>query len=704
MYCFAHGYRFILFCFAFLFFSCNHPSPVGDDQTNSTQIVDVTIGQQGDTLSLDNFIFQIPRGSFATPAKVSVFYSAQNAQFESQYQGGTYKIKGLPSSFSDTLRIKIRSEKADSGISFAVGEVNFIKSWNDTLMTYTMKNAVNEPQSWYSLPLFVLPGSSPEYHPQADTMPVITVSLIWGTSNLITAGGHFSITFPTKKVTGAQALTLGNNLEEAFSACTSLDFRYTARTVWPVLVSVINLPEGRYGAFVSSGNGVNNNFLEFSQDSLNNATEITATAGHEFLHFAQYFYDPRPLKEKSSSGGPCWFIDEATAVWSEQLYIPSNNYISSARKGNELNPLNGPAHFDVIGHEACGYGLSSMIRYAASQQGSSFIIKTYENILAGQAPFIALQGSLTSPFSQWWPAYMQELVTNKIYGDITSKMLEENRSGMFAVRTAADTQAVFSAAYRDLSARLYLIRLQNPDLDSSASLKISVPHQNTRIYAYGYEKDSAVFSLGFSSDSLLVTGLIDIQARSANILVLVINAAATMPNLTAQNTITTSMRIVKTFNIKKCTMASFSLTYKATWQDGAVVPKQDLNFSSRKGSFFGNSYTEVWDSTSSDSMHYTGHFTATFDLASLDVLSWDLANKWIYPMPNTYNEYICAGTNRLKSMSQSDNSIRYYILGSSACKGLSSLQVKQVSNGTVSKELKQFDADTTSVISFSFYK
>ena len=330
----------ILSCIFLLYISCSDSTGPGDTGDGDI-IASENIGAGGGTLSTDVIELSIPAGAISSESSVAIT-TAPERPFEEDAISETYVIAGLPTSCTRELTVSIpyTGDLVENSY-IAVGMNTWVSSLGDMITTYSLLPALVEDGMLVAeLPATgLIPAKSAKK--SADESVSLSVTAVTGYAPHVTTGGHFKIEYASRWTSLSSVQELGRYLEEAYTTVSNLGFSYEERTNWPVSVTVKSLDKEVYGYATNSVWGNNYGYMEFNSLNMSDLPEMRTTAGHEFFHLAQAFYDPRNSYSKANSGGPHYWLDEATAVWIEEKFTDTQDYVSPVRAGNNLAPFNG---------------------------------------------------------------------------------------------------------------------------------------------------------------------------------------------------------------------------------------------------------------------------------------------------------------------------------------------------------------------------
>jgi hypothetical protein len=698
----ARSHTIVLIAIAVLAASCTHDrNPITVLPPGSATLASATVGPDGGDLRSDGFVLSVPPGAFGAAADLKLYADTGADSVACTPVSSRYRLEGLPVDFAAPLAVRLRrtADPAD-GALIVLGVDAFSPSQGQKLTAWSVVDAADS-SGWIQGRIET--GVPPGGKRGSLDRPIAAVRLLASRIDRehTTPAGHFRLWTPLTTLTAEQLAGLGANLEEAYDRHQQLGFRYEARTRWPVSVSVVNLAPTVDGYYSASILGVNYGTLEFNALRMDNVAEMRVTAAHEFLHMVQGLYDPRSGWDQASGGGPQYWLDEATSVWCESGFHADPGYCSSVRQNNELTPLGGLTAGLRVGDAFHGYGLSSMIRFLTQRGDSAFVSQAYRAIQGGVNPVEAVRGNLRTPRKSWWWEYLHDLVRGRVYRDVTPGIVERERAGMFRITSADDTLHTFQAQLPDLSGMIYLVRLDDPQIDSSSILDVHITGGECSISAFSMPDASALVPLGQAADSLRVTGLRQLTEQGSKLIILVSNRRDSSAGYTGTSPVTLKLRVVRGIDLSRFHFGWLTLTYHAFWGgDGRNpwdVPRQDLNFFSvPPGRFVGSTYSVAWDSTETGTgTRYKGHFRVVLNPATLQVQSWSAESRWIFSGPGSENVYICEG-GALNLTRQSSTELAWELSGAATCAPLTKVYVRQTSEGRVASDLLRHECNAQS--------
>ena len=456
-----------------------------------------TIGTEGGTINIDDFTLNIPSGLFDSDVTLELYDLVGLLPFDEDIITGAFRLEGLPDDYAQPLIPDIEYTGTLSDESFIVvseevlipslatgGMAYHLFPASDVsgFLTYTSSNGSRSVTAY---------DHSSRSNGNSSFLDFFGITG-WATystgDNSRSNGvqGHFSITYPKYLIDRADIEALGQYLEKAYSTYESMGFSYANRTDWPVKVTVTKLKPHEYGYHCPDWWGHNYTTLQFNQDKLGEKTQLSTTAGHEFFHLVQYLYDPRNAYNRAKFAPTHHWLNEACAVWAEEKFTDTSNYVSTVRHGNELTPFNGMHAGSVTGDAGeHGYGMSAFIKYLVTKYGESILRDIYVQILNQQHPVQAINLATNHNLFMIWEPFLREYVTGNIYsvdkGQFTSK---HSMAGSFEIKSDADRTKTFTEQYPDLSATLFMIKLDYPEIDKTAAITLTIDQDVCDITAF----------------------------------------------------------------------------------------------------------------------------------------------------------------------------------------------------------------------------
>jgi hypothetical protein len=718
----------------FLFTACKKDQSTGPAQDENFSVeASETIGSEGGILETEDFIMTIPAGAFNENNNLTLYAAVDNETFGDNSASRMFKVEGIPYDYNEEIEIGIKYEGTLSGNSYiAFGELSFVPSVSEDINAFRLLDATDS-DGYMSCNIPVPEDGS-------DSEPAITggksakndagsakIMLVDGYhSPYITPEGNFRIKYPEINVSGEDVVELGGFLEEAFVVFRdSLKFSYSARNSFPIDITVRSLAETMFGWFAPSHIDDNYSTIEFNSSKMGDHEQMRLTAGHEFFHLVQYLYDPRFDLWKGGYIPDHHWLNEATAVWSEEYFTDATDYVSDTRDGWEHTPFNGfqkggegNDRATVGGH---GYGMSAVIKYLVGRYGKGILPVIYQeihaegsNILTGEtlSPVLALSLATENP-TVWLTDFFREYMLNNLYYVNLKEWIIGFLAQDFIIKSDADNLKVFTNSYPDLSAQLYNIQLKYPDIDNDASISFEASYEGTEIVVFKYwligeGPGSTVQTeyLAYGYDYVSVPDIRGLTDENANLVVLVTNTTHIPPytGTTDINLKVTVDKLPPELEYDACGVQIEVLGhYHASTEDDSYDYDSDgalYTWESYPGSFTGNTFTGSYSRSYGDELTITGTVSLTLNNSQdlIESISW------------TQNSVGTTGEGYVKTITFTGKNIPYAweghfeVNGEETCSGISSLSVVQTSDGGLNYSLIDKECNYDSKISVNFYK
>ncbi len=685
------------------------PAAPGDTPGTTEPEAVMTVDGGGDTLQTSDFAMVIPPGAFSSASPLSLYRDEADESFGASDVNHVWRIEGVPSDFAEDLTIRVRfpdGEPADP--MMAIGETAFSQSGARTTVGWRVVDAVAE-DGWCVADFPAL-DSGKNGKDLSGSKLNFQFAPVYGYGIHVTPDRHFRISYPRAFVKADEATDLGTYLEEAYREVRDFPFSYAARSAWPVSVDVklfFDSDTTADGLALSSMRGDNFSWININAARATDPKLMRLVAGHEFFHLAQSLFDPRGVYEQATKAGPTLWLDEAMSTWSEERFSDDANYIPSVWVDGALETFEGlqAGNGSTPGeNQAHGYGAACVIQYIVSRWGTEKLQPIYDQILMGKHPVEAIEAGVGASLFEWWDDFMRDYVHVPIYGFNSFRVVGAN-SGLHQITSGSTAPISFTDDYPDLSARTYVVRLNNPNIDEDQTLAIALNSADFVISVYSYEKSGPLEAIAHDRYLVEVDNLKTLYDDGRHILVLVTHNRAQAPTYDQSVEATLTIQLQEPSQLPDFDEAYVRMKYAAQWTNAAGtvwdVAQQSLLMIARNGSFDGREFTAAWDSTDSQNVRFTGLFRATLNPATSELVSWDVESRWDYPQPNTYNVYNCSGgQERMTRTMESDNAWEYYLTGEGTCKSgpVSSIYIVQVNDGDVRQELIDFDCDASSYV------
>jgi len=501
-------------------------------------LAEATIGPEGGILSAEDFDLTVPEGAFDAATTLTLRLSTEEFPVE---DGGTrhFVVEGLPTVFTAPLELTLGIQNAGDGEPLMlVGEEVFVQSldamdraWqpleatvSEGAMTTTLQPLAPAGRDRADYEFMDLPLGGTFYYSQLST-------------------AHFKIYYPYSMNT--HAVQLGAYLEEAYTTFLGLGFDYSARTRWPVRVVVLGMPDNRDGETIGSMWGDNYGSMRFSTSKLSDYTKMRLTAGHEFFHLVQAFYDPRSDYDRAAGPSEHYWVDEAASVWSEERFSDDPFYVSSSRSGLVMEPFKGlQAGIFEGGARFHGYGMSALVKWFMDNESDEFIEKVYGHIRDQESAPRSVELAAGAPFADWYNEFYVDYFKGEIYGAAEIPYMISGALGEWTVQNEDDTLQSFERGTPALGGRIYKVVLNYPQLQGDSVAKFSITGDSPRMLnVFKYNNSDGATLLGSDADSVVVGGIRDLQDQGYWLIALTTNLRDEPPDYSADAVHTLTIQI-----------------------------------------------------------------------------------------------------------------------------------------------------------------
>ena len=621
-----------------LFLITCEKDPVSSAPQEDNYVLDktVTIGTDGGKIELSNFVLTVPAGVFDSNYEIKAYTSSTDKPFEEKTISNMTKIEGFPENFNGTIKIEVKYDgtlSEESYISF--GEQVTPSSISESINAYHLLNAADS-SGWLIGELTDINQNSKFKHnkyvdPQGYSVADIFLGAVSGYYWMLSNEGHFYIKYPKVIVSESDIAALAGYFEEAYAKFqTDLGFDYSARTNTTIQITVMpftgwSRSSEAFGYYFNSYLGNNHGSIELNSSHVHNSELIRLTAGHEFFHLVQSLYDYRLPGEKAREMPEHLWLNEAMSVWSEQMFTDEQNYISDLLRLNDQEPfksMHTPLSLGQGASQNHGYGMVPMLGYIIQKYGISSLVKIYEKIGNGKHPIDAITLSTESP-SIWLEPFLRDYTMGNIYslpvGNAVNLATRDDLE--FLIASSDDTLKVFSENYKDLSAKMYLIRLTDANMDTTASISFNIDNNTAdcqiTVFKYGSGRIEYIGNTGYGnmSPSINIPNVKkELMDNGWHLLAMVTNSNADYP-YTGERTIDLTVRLKKPkYNRVKIDFKVVQNTSQIYEEKTGRYEEGDFSREGGRlhtwiGEFIGNEFSAVYDHQSEN-----GYVNGTFNV------------------------------------------------------------------------------------------
>lgn len=520
-------------------------------------LAEVSIGPEGGTLEIDDFILNVPAGAFLGDQNLVLRLSDEDNFEDAEGQSRVFELSGLPSVLSEELEVQVGVDySGDLDPELVLGIDSFSKPRGENTLGW-------QPIDAERVGDFVV-GTIPIY--DTGSRPDFTTTIrSYHNDSRLSGHEYFRVHFHNNGSSSVNnAVALGNELDSAYLRFSAIGFSYEDRTRWPVHVYISPLDENTQGETYGSIFGDNYGYIVISTRVFDTYQDIAVTAGHEFFHLVQAFYDPRSSWDRATKASLHYWLDEATAVWSEGLATTQDDYVSSSRSGNVMEPYEGLQAGLGDKPDWHGYGVSAVIKHLADWHGNESTLYAYQRIDAGDHPVRALEVCSDDDISNWWNKCLDEYFLGQLYGVEEIPIMTANSLGSWVVAAVDDTIMEFTHDFPTLSGGIYNVFLNYAEMESGAEAvftRMGPGPGSINVYRYSTTWNAAL--LGSDPNTVRVEGIKSIMDADEDLVVIVSNARDEAHEYVDASTITTEMKIRPGTPILSALKRSYRISYSA---------------------------------------------------------------------------------------------------------------------------------------------
>jgi hypothetical protein len=491
-----------------LIFGCSNST--GPKNKTPEPLATASVGSAGGELSSGDVKLFIPSGSFSQNTALALTL-APDQMSGATCVSPTYHLTGISPGFAKPLELRVKYTGALSGQSYiAAGWNTVVPETGETQTVYEYLGA-SEADGYLVAtlsPSAGVTGPSPRaVFSGADDITgedhILSFFGITRHGYTVSPDSRFSVKYPLSAVDLAPELlkymqeavqkykNAGYNFQVEKSSYRSVDQgdgyirAYSDRQpVWSFLNDYpMSLDDDWSGYCVFS----------FYEPTVRSAglEKVRIAVGSEY--FGLLFQAGVPLES-----GPLAWLEKAGRAWAEELFAGTSSHIPESFRGNELAPLNGLGQgaynnpkFKNYGEASqaiskYGNGMAALLSYLCADQryGKKLMPAVLEKIRKGNHSAEALAEAAGASPRDWWPGFLKEYLTGKVYSVPASTFLA-SLDGEFTIASARDSLIIFSGDYYGLSAKRYRINLEWADIDSSAAITFTTDHEDAVALVFG---------------------------------------------------------------------------------------------------------------------------------------------------------------------------------------------------------------------------
>ena len=617
-------------------------------------LVTITIGTEGGTVETDGFLLTIPQGAFDDSNEISVYSDTAYSEFGSGRATKPYQIQGLPETYDKPLRLALAYEGTLSNktcIAYSIMMEDVLE-----VDTTTFTFLLNAQDSSNYLICYLESKTGLIGSKRSNSNLILDEDNAWdpwkallteGITDLMeTESGNVKITYRSflhSKI-GTAVNLLNSHLDKIMN-----DLNFDPHEVgwnFPIEVLVRKRGNNRFPVSISNIEGeVKMNIDNWLIHSESYFPLFSLRAGRYLL--GRVLLDYADVLTIDN----LWLIT-AVEEWSEEIFTLQSDYeqpsgfwhdtIMAPFKGMRAGV--GENEYMAKMH---GQGMASVIKYLLDDEryGVPGMVRTFEDMWGGESSVGAIVNNMQALVTEWWPEFFIQYVGGNIYNVSSSEfMKEENIARTWNVDENSEMSKTFTSAdvgtYPDLSAKSFLINLNNQNFEDDDSLFINVDGEQTddglAAVAFILKDDKLEYinHKNAIAGELEIPGLKSYVENNWNQILMVVVNSILYPPYTGTSDIDVTMRIGSKMPDDEMPEVPYHCLleidvvkyYQYTSAGTTYVQPSELNLGPAcDGSLSGNIFTANYSYIIGEDLLVTGTVLATFDSAKTEItsLTWD---------------------------------------------------------------------------------
>lgn len=579
-----------------------------------------TIGIAGGTIEKNEFRLSIPTEALDQNYDITISKTEGNGAFSESKISNFYKIDGLPDNYTKPLKIQFEIDQQYTGVnSISIGQLRSDELENTESYIYQISDAIDS----LNFLIGYLPTSDNGFNNGLNKLNFYghPISFIVGPllqdEKLETE--HFKISLPYS--ISENITTIGDVLEDCYKKAVETfpsPFRLEIEK-YEVCASIQDKAVIRESNIINLKRSYVFN-KEFNKLRTNIGKELT------FNGLSNIIVDQKILNNSQISLDEEYYtVIHSIIKWSEELFTTDQDfkypdefiagYLAPfnglrAGAGNNLDP-------EIIKKHSSG--ISSIIKYLVDDEifGYEGIVKTCIDIGNGTNAISSLINNVNGTIGEWYPEYYKKYLLRELY-IIPSTYFSNYAHYEWNINSKNDTLSKFLAEetdyYPDISARLFRINLNYPEIDATQNMLFKMDAPNSlnglSLVVFGVKDQNIIFLGTANSQDFLIPNLRayyedDIQ----QFLVALVNSNITQSDYLGKTAVDLEISISPKEDLPDCTFdptlydqcnvgIMINADMYTEYTNGDTVSNTELLIQSSgiiDGSFSGNTFTGISD-------------------------------------------------------------------------------------------------------------
>jgi hypothetical protein len=502
--------RFRLWFLGIIFvFGCSNST--GPKNHDTEPLATAEVGSAGGELSSGDVKLTIPSGSFTQSATIALTLAPEQIS-GAPCVSPTYQITGMSPDFAKPLELKVRYTGALSGKTYiAAGWKTTIPESGETQTVYEYLNA-SEAGGYLVATLSPVTGaiglsSKARFSADDDISGEDHILAFFGITRhgqTVSPDSRFSLKYPLSA--DDLAPNLLKYMQDAVQKFTDAGYNFRVEQSSYRTVDQGNghirtfSDEQPVRSYINSYPMSSDNY-EYGYCVFSFYEPTVRAAGLEKVRIAvgsEYFGLLYQASLPAFSKSQVW-LEKAGRAWAEEVFAGTSSHVPESFRGNELAPLKGLGQGEAYANpkykdyyegwrEVTNYGngMSALLSYLCADQryGKGLMPAVLDKIRTGKHSAEALVEAVGASPRDWWPDFLKEYLTGKIYSVPASTFLS-SPDGEFTIASEHDSLKTFSGDYYGLAAKRFRINLEWADIDSATTLTLAVDDDDASVLVFG---------------------------------------------------------------------------------------------------------------------------------------------------------------------------------------------------------------------------
>ena len=596
-------------------------SPKKDDEDPIPEDV-VTIGLDGGTVEKDDISITIPAGAFSENYEISITEAEEDGAFGGNSINVPYKVKGLPIIFNQPIKISLKYSGELTDESFiAIGEPYFDSLAETNSSFYNMIDATDSAGFLHSfLPINNIASKRNSESEIKFIDPFERI--MWGvTANKTKKIDNYFLRYPSEHEKYIDRII--EILDGSIKILWDIGIPNALVPDEYLSITTIQEPDVKYKLYPLKKVTVCLN-INWETVSKQKFSDLKIAIGQTLLenNVKKYF------SELSIDKGSVSMLIDALKIWAETKFTEDKDYLVPTKalyfNKSAMAPFDGlrktSESYNYALYEG-GEGLSSLIEYLVNNEsifGNAGISKLFDEVEFHSDAITALINTVDEQTSVWLHDYFKEYISGNIY-DLPNDFFINNAHHEWTIESEEDISKIFDSnnmgKLADLSARIFKIDLDYPEVDASQNMLISMNGPVTEfglsLVIFGIQDNQTIYLGSAHAQDFEIPNLQEYYDSGMDkFLVVLVNGLGVPPYL-GQSDINLTVKVTPKIEAPSCSfdpslydqcqISLWVLAEKETTNENGTTSETGTliyNTQTIDGSFNGNTFTGFFESES----------------------------------------------------------------------------------------------------------